>query len=685
MNRADFLPYRQIHLDFHTSEDIPEIGADFDPDEFAHTLAAAHVNSITCFARCHHGWLYYQSQVNPERIHPHLARPHLLKEQIEACHARGIRAPIYTTIQWDHFTARQHVDWLLTDEHGRIYETQPFEAGFYRWLNVNSPYVEFLREHVREIFDLLPVDGFFFDIVQPAPSSDPYTQAGMRAAGLDPANAADRRRFALESLNRFKREFSQFVWSINPDVSIFFNAGHVGTRHRAIADAYSHWELETLPSGGWGYQHFPVTMRYARNLGRDVLGQTGKFHTSWGDFHSFKNEAALQFECFRMIAMGAKCLIGDQLPPRGRIERYVYERIGKVYAEVEAKEPWVKGAKAVSEIAVLTPEEFSGAAASQLPAAIKGANRMLEEAVHQFDIVDSQSDLAPYRLVILPDNIPVDETLAAKLQGFVEQGGSLIATFESGLRPDQGGFASPLFGVELASDGPRLPDGSLARGRIFERGDYVDYLLPQGAIGAGLPPTEHVMYIRGLDVRALADAEVLAPLAPSYFDRTWEHFCSHRQTPSAGQPGNPGVVRRGNVIYFSSPLFSLYENTAPLWCKRLLCNAVDLLMPDPLVRHGGPSSLLVTLNTQPAQERCVLHLLHYIPERRGTAFDVIEDVIPLYNVPLSVRLPEGSGPVRSVVTAPAGDRLAFTTSGERVEFTVPTVHGHQMIELNFGG
>jgi hypothetical protein len=79
----------------------------------------------------------------------------------------------------------------------------------------------------------------------------------MRAAGLDPANAQQRAQFALDSLNDFKRDLSAFVWSINPEVSIFFNAGHVGTRHRAVVDAYSHWELETLPSGGWGYQHFP--------------------------------------------------------------------------------------------------------------------------------------------------------------------------------------------------------------------------------------------------------------------------------------------------------------------------------------------------------------------------------------------------------------------------------------------
>ena len=56
MNSVD-LRFRQMHLDFHTSESIPDVGAKFDPDEFAETLKWAHVNSVTCFARCHHIWI----------------------------------------------------------------------------------------------------------------------------------------------------------------------------------------------------------------------------------------------------------------------------------------------------------------------------------------------------------------------------------------------------------------------------------------------------------------------------------------------------------------------------------------------------------------------------------------------------------------------------------------------------
>ncbi len=44
-------PYlRQVHLDFHTSEHIPDIGIKFSEAQFIETLQVA---------RGHHGWCYY--------------------------------------------------------------------------------------------------------------------------------------------------------------------------------------------------------------------------------------------------------------------------------------------------------------------------------------------------------------------------------------------------------------------------------------------------------------------------------------------------------------------------------------------------------------------------------------------------------------------------------------------------
>ncbi len=675
MAHKDFLVYRQIHLDFHTSEHIPDVGATFDAEEFADTLVKAHVNSITCFARCHHGMLYYDSKLFPERIHPHLKNKNMLKEQIEACHARGIRVPIYITVQWDYYTAERHPEWLQLESDGRIGGTAPYRAGFYKNLMVNSPYLDFLKAHTREVLEMLPADGFFFDIVKPLDDSSRWTKEHMLSEGLDPSDQLARLNFGLKVINDFKRDMARFVKAINPESAIFFNGGHIGPRQRSVKDAYDHFEVESLPSGHWGYLHFPMSMRYARTLGADCLAHTGKFHTAWGDFHSYKNRAALEFECYRMLALNAKCMIGDQLHPTGTLDKPAYELIGKVYEQVEKKEAWCKGAKPLCDIAVMTPETFALPLDHETFPGLEGITLMLEEAAQQFDVVDDQADFSAYKIVVLPDTIPVDAKLRKKLEAFVKAGGALIASFASGMNPARTEFTLPLLGVSLAEgDAPEM------RGKIFEQGDYCEYLIPNEAVRGTLANTEYVMYTKGMPVKPQKGTQILAEGIPSYFDRTYRHFCSHRQTPSSGKKGTPAVVQKGKVIYFAHPIFTQYRQNTPLWCKQLFLNALALVLPTPLVKHNSFSTLRATLNEQVAQERYVLHLLHYIPERRGRDFDTIEDVIPVYDIEVQLQLSEK---VQAVKTAPEGRKLTFEHNDGGVKVKLPKLQGHQMIELSY--
>ncbi|MBN1402676.1 MAG: beta-galactosidase trimerization domain-containing protein, partial [Anaerolineae bacterium] len=420
--------------------------------------------------------------------------------------------------------------------------------------------------------------------------------------------------------------------------------------------------------------------RYARTLGIDHLGMTGKFHTSWGDFHSYKNRAALEFECFHMLALNAKCCVGDQLHPDGRLDPPTYDLIGQVYASVKAKEPWCAGAQPVAEIGVITPEEFDPGQhrTEKNFDAIMGATRMLQEGAHQFDILDSASDLTPYALLMLPDRVPVDATLAARLQAHLEAGGGLIASFASGMDAGQSRFALDALGVRLVDEGPRDAHGELARGREFPANDFVDYVLPRQILTYGLPQTEHVMYMRGMAVAAAEGTQVLADRVASHFDRSYRHFCSHRQTPSSGQVVGPAVAQNGRCIYFSHPIFSQYQTRAPRWCKQLFLNALARLLPDPLVQIQAPTATIAALNSQSDANRWVLHLLHYVPERRGEAFDVIEDVLPLYDVPVSVRVER---PVSSLRLVPEQISLGFTQADGRVHCRVPKIEGHAMIEI----
>jgi hypothetical protein len=656
------LRFRQVHLDFHTSELIPGVGSEFCPDEFADTLKAAHVNSVTCFSRCHHGMIYHDTAKFPERRHPSLTC-NLLKEQIDACHARDIRVPIYITVQWDMYTCRRHPEWLQQSAEGTFPGTKPFEAGFYRRFCLNTPYVDFLEQQTREVCETMPVDGIFFDIVAATPCCCPWCMQGMLSEGLDPSDPKVRSAYADRVLFAFEERFFSLVKGYHPEASVFFNAGHVGPKHRKMIDSFTHLELESLPSGGWGYLHFPLSQRFARNLDRDCMGMTGKFHTSWGDFSSFKNPVALEFECLNMLALGGKCSIGDQLHPTGKIDQNTYDLIGGVYAKVEAAEPWCEGARPVVEIGVLTPEEFVGDGGhGALPAAAMGATRMLQELRHQFDMVDSQSDFSRYKVLILPDEVPVDETLAAKLSTFLAAGGALLASYRSGLSPCGCSFALPQMGVSLRGEAEFSPD----------------FIVP-GELSDGLRDTGYVMYLKGMAVTPAEGAQVLSPVIRPYFNRTWQHFCSHRHTPAQEPADYPGVVQSGSCIYFMHPVFTQYDRNAPLWCKKLVGNALRRLLPEPLVQAGGPSAALFTLNAQPEKNRLVLHALHYVPERRGRDFDVIEDIVPIFGVPVQVKV---VGMATSVHLAPQGTPLVFEQVGQYVNFVIPRIDGAQMVEVN---
>jgi hypothetical protein len=658
----DTLRFRQIHLDFHTSELIRGVGSKFDPEDFARTLKAAHVNSITCFARCHHGYIYYKTRRFPQFMHPHLSCD-LLQDQIEACHAQGIRVPIYVTVGWDHLQARLNPGWVSVRPDGTLggHPLQPT----WRLMCFNSPFIDYVIAQATDVLQVFKkdVDGFFFDIIFHN-CVCPRCVKSMQELGLDPLDAADRDAFSRKVVSDFKRRCTAAVRKLNKDCTIFYNAGHVDPSIRADIKTYTHLELESLPSGGWGYDHFPLTVRFARLLGKEYMGMTGKFHRSWADFGGFKNPASLQYEVFTMLAEGAKCSIGDQLAPLGSIDKSTYKLIGPVYASVEEKEPWCRDVTPITDIGVLYSAGVPQAAkaAERTADGDTGALHMLLEGHYQFDCIDAEVDFAKYKVIILPDVIPVDAALAKKLDAYAKAGGKLLLSYKSGLTPDGDRFALKGMPVEYIGDAPFEPDYVTARKPIAE----------------GFHASPQAMYKRGVEVRPVRGAQVLADVWHPYFQRRFDHFCSHAQTPVEKKTKLPAAAIKGNIAYLAHPVFQTYRVEGARVCKVLALNTLDLLLDAPAVATDAPTTAHITLMRQSKPKRKVLHILHYIPERRSTKIDIVEDVIPLRDVVVSVRC--GARP-RRVYLAPSGETVRFEMFGEYAMLLVPEVVGHQMVVI----
>ncbi len=641
--------FRQVHLDFHTSEHIPGIGARFSKEQFQKALIEGHVDSITVFSKCHHGWAYHPSEAN--RMHPGLDFD-LLGAQLEACKEIGVNAPVYISAGLDEKEVLDHPEWLLVFKDNPTHNL--VNTVHFHHLCYNTPYLDVLAAQVEEVMQKYNPCGIFLDISDVRMCVCASCTKEMLAMGLNPEDDADVRKHAEMVYAKYCRRMEEAVRKYSATATIFHNAGHIYHGRRDLAGYNTHLELESLPTGGWGYDHFPMSSAYCRTLGQEYMGMTGKFHTSWGEFGGFKHPNALIYETGLSLACGAACSVGDQLHPDGEMNESTYKLIGAAYEQVEKKEPWCEGAKNIADIAVLSCEAVLGGRNNS--DSNVGANRILLEGKHLFDFIDEEADFSPYKLVILPDQILLCDVLAPRLQKYVDNGGKLLLTGWSGLNFDMNRFMLDV-GADYAGAHEFCPD----------------YLIPDFPCTNG--ETTYVMYSQGQKL-ANVRGKVFARRQPSYFNRAAFRFCSHKHAPNdiSAQP-SPAAVINGNIAYIGWNIFEDYGRVGELICKETVLHAIDLLLGDERkVRAALPDRGVVTVAKQAGRE--IVHLLFAHTTVRGKNVEVIEDAVPVRDVEVSLKADKAPS---SVTLVPQNEPIPFAYENGRVRFTVPEVLLHQMV------
>lgn len=631
------LPFRQVHLDFHTSPTIPGVGADLDPKDFAKVLVKARVNSITLFAKCHHGHLYYDTN-HPAR-HPTLDRP-LLEEQIKALREKGIRTPIYISVQCDEFAANLHPEWIALNPDGTRVGRRPLANDFFSWqiLDMSSPYVDYLCEQTIEVLKKFqPLDGLFFDMCWDQPSVSIWAKAGMEKAGLDPLVEKDRNAYSRRVSRSYMERITKLINAHAKNVPVWFNSRPL-IKLREEKKYFQHVEIEALPTGGWGYTYFPVHVRYARTLGLPLLGMTGRFHKSWADFGGLRTVPSLLYDCAQALAHGAACSIGDQLHPSGKMDHGVYDVIGDVYRYVEKCEQWCKKTEAVKEIAVLYDEIPSEPRAGQV---YEGIYRCLGPLGYQYAFVTPDDAWERYPLVIVPEFLAPNKSTRQRLDRYRKKGGKIIWEMKEGAK-------SPFTAT---------------------------YLRFVGKACGPLPTTDPVFYEQGKRLKPRPGDEVLAWIIEPYFERTWDHFSSHAQTPPCLKK-SPYVAAllRGNEGHFALPVFRALAQHGNLPCRQLAAALLERLLPQPVLKLKAPSYVEAVVNRRPNE--LIVHLLSFVPQKKTSTLEVVEEAISARDITLSLRVPKA---VKDVRVQPSGKKLAFQNKEGRVLIRRDWIEGHEMI------
>ena len=637
-----------VHLDFHTSPDIENIGELFNKEEFAKTLKDAHVDLITVFAKCHHGYSYYPTKVGT--MHPHL-KFNLLKEQIDACHSVGVKAPIYITMGWSKKDADEHPEWHQVNYwtkkprcYGNELEVGPDDTLYncsWTTLCPNGSYLDYLKEITHEVCQQFDVsDGVFYDIcfIDDACVCE-SCKAGMIKMGLNPDVFEDARKYYRIKHIEMMETLTGIVHSYKEGAPVFYNGG--ADMNRPEYHPYqTHYELEDLPTAWGGYDLMPLRAKYFEKYGKHFLGMTGKFHHSWGEFGGFKNKDALKYECADMISIGASMSVGDHLHPLGKIDKSTYNIIGHAFDYADKIEKYSENTKAYSDIAMWSSHNSD---------ADMGCSKMLQIMHLEYDVLEAGDDVSKYNCIVLPDKVALSNEDKLKIVQFVKNGGKLIVSGNSVF--DELGIKN------CGSNGFDL--------------DYIQCDIDEVC-------TPFLSYSNANKVEC--DGEVLASLHEPYFNRRVTHFCGHANTPFKMEKAEyPALVKTGNVLYFAHPIFTAYNKSGNYILQKYIMKGFNAIYNKSLKVEGLPSCGRVRMRKSEKEGFYALHLLYAPPVNRGNVC-LLEDFPRLDGIKVTFNAQET---VKEIVSQPDGEKIPFEVVDGNIVFTVNNLSLHKLIVVKY--
>jgi uncharacterized membrane protein len=283
------------------------------------------------------------------------------------------------------------------------------------------------------------------------------------------------------------------------------------------------------------------------------------------------------------------------------------------------------------------------------------------------DKLESAEALRHYDVVCLPQMVCMSDREAEALREYVDGGGGLVVTGLTGTRNERGlerpNFAlADVLGVHYEGYSAETYDRYL---RIDAGHEVTEGL----TVGQLLPQAERTVVRAGEKTSVIgtsmeyAEASGPALVLHSYGKGRTAYFASNMATMYARPPEKP------------SRLFDRYP---PI--RVLLARAVEWAArrPNPIQVEAHPT-LTATLMAKPGI--LALHLVNYAGPRHDKAHTVTEAFLPISDVPVAVRIPEGAE-IAGVRTWRAGQDLKYRIEDGWLKVAVPQIEEYEAVAIS---
>ncbi len=649
----------------------------------------------------------HSPHVPPDRTAKTVAEYQRLGVRILGVYPPTLQAEVYET----------HPDWRRIDRDTRdISQVDLKKQPFGGMLCLLGPYGDFFIEVLAEIVTLFPaVDAFSFDGLHYGGCCYcAHCRANFRAdtaSELPPRDLnnpafrryqhwADRRMESLivrmqTRLKRLKPGIALITWTTN--------AGRFGhfldvprnmpARMNLLLDApdMEFWLDETnrgasiVPAFGCAYMWAVTNHRVAF---------AEPYLMSRGNPYGKDSFPAHEIERRMLLAVTHGCQPSLAITQPAHLQDAAYRCLAEVkkrahWTTHKSPEPW--GALVMSDN---TRNFYSrGDVEQRYLAHVFGAFRACLETHLPITVVNdwnlTPADLASHQVLILPNTASLDDAQVAAIRAFVERGGGLVASLDSGLCDEFGApRAQPalagLLGIEhlgpASANAPTadldvnftrtLPPEYWTKRRgvwdfAYEKDSFLEALRP--LLGDGR------VTFKGPAIRVKpgADTRVVAML--------------HPKDDAKGQ-ATPAIltrqVQRGRVVFFAAGLDAAHYLTSYPYYREALRSAIEWAAGNaPPVRVQAPMCVhAVTTRQRRDGERLVVSLFNDV---NTTAFHGLpsddvplrEEVVSIHDITVSFRRDQP----RRVHLEPGGLDLPMTRTGDVLQVTVPRLDIHALV------
>jgi hypothetical protein len=639
---------------------------------------------------------HYPSKLDHQHPSPWLAdRPSgdLLGDAIEEAHKHGIKVIArcdFSKLHRDQF--EKHPDWFYVSKTGQrqIYQ------GLYSACPSGPYYQEKSLEVIAEILDGYAVDAFFFNWFNMSLRDYSGTYHGIcqcpncqrRFAAFSGGMALPKeesyadpsypawRRYTHTMLEEIAGRVRGLIKSRRPDVALLLSYNPDISFHEinnAVERPLPLWRYHAGEAAKTSASAFPE---------KPVAINAVMF---WDLPYRFNAEqpGLTELVLAQVIANGANPYSYVLGHTRNQPDRKNYAAVRRMMQFHKANEGHYLGITSAAEVLLVSPtqsqEAYGDEFTAKAQAAFRGAYRALVENHLPFDVLpdtklaEAERDgrFDRYKAIVLPNAAALSDEQAALLDRYVERGGGLVATFETGTRlPD--GSARPEGAIGLQSlgakrvtarrDGVRELRGSYLR--VTRREDLPDQ-----------PETDFVAVDRAflyVEPRegAVPSLAFIGPMPYGPPEKCWWE--------PALETDHPGLLwhthGKGRSAYFPWPVDTLFYGHSLEESRSLLGNAVRQVMGGPgkaQVETDLPPQVEVTVHTHPSSGETLVHLVN----SSGHQDRSFHPALPIYERQIGIRVDR---PVTSVRSASLDRDLEFEQADGWVRVTLPTL---ELLEL----